>query len=47
MTDAETPVSDLTFEWTADAGTFTGTGSSVKWKAPAVFGSAGDGEDHA
>ena len=39
VTDAETPVSDLTFEWTADAGTFSGTGPSVKWKAPAVFGS--------
>ena len=36
--DAETPVSDLTFQWTADAGTFTGTGASVTWKAPALFG---------
>jgi hypothetical protein len=38
VTDAETPVSDLTFEWAADAGTFTGTGPSVTWKAPALFG---------
>jgi hypothetical protein len=38
VTDAETPVSDLTFQWSADAGTFTGTGSSVTWKAPALFG---------
>jgi hypothetical protein len=39
VSDAETAVSDMTFEWTADAGTFSGTGSSVKWTAPAVFGS--------
>ncbi len=39
VSDAETAVSDMTFEWTADAGTLSGTGSSVKWTAPAVFGS--------
>ena len=33
--DAETPVSRLTFEWSADGGTFTGTGASVRWRAPA------------
>lgn len=32
--DAETPVSQLTFEWTAPTGTFTGTGAAVKWRAP-------------
>jgi hypothetical protein len=32
--DAETPVSKLAFEWTADGGTFSGTGPSVKWRAP-------------
>jgi hypothetical protein len=39
VTDAETPDTGLVFEWTADAGTFSGTGTSVKWKAPALFGS--------
>jgi hypothetical protein len=38
VTDAETPISELVFEWAADSGTFTGTGASVTWKAPAVFG---------
>ena len=32
--DAQTPVSGLVFEWTADGGTFTGTGPSVRWRAP-------------
>ncbi|MCU0249425.1 MAG: IPT/TIG domain-containing protein [Vicinamibacterales bacterium] len=32
--DAETPVSRLVFEWSADGGTFTGTGPSVRWRAP-------------
>jgi IPT/TIG domain len=36
--DAETPVSDLVFNWAADSGTFTGTGAAVTWKAPALFG---------
>jgi hypothetical protein len=35
--DAETPVSRLTFEWSADGGTFTGTGASVRWRAPAAI----------
>jgi hypothetical protein len=35
VTDAETPVSQLTFEWSATLGTFTGTGASVRWRAPA------------
>jgi len=28
-------VSRLTFEWSANGGTFTGTGASVRWRAPA------------
>jgi len=39
ISDAETAVTALTIEWTADAGTLSGTGTSVKWKAPALFGS--------
>ena len=37
VTDAETPVSQLTFMWSADAGTFSGTGSGVTWTAPHTF----------
>lgn len=36
VTDAETPVSQLTFEWSADVGTITGTGPSVTWRMPAT-----------
>jgi hypothetical protein len=32
--DAETPISKLLFEWSAEGGTFTGTGASVRWRAP-------------
>jgi hypothetical protein len=32
--DAETPVSRLVFEWSADGGTFTGAGAVVRWRAP-------------
>jgi hypothetical protein len=32
--DAETPVSQLSFAWKADAGTFTGTGPTVTWRVP-------------
>lgn len=34
VTDAETPIGQLTFEWSADAGTITGTGPAVRWRAP-------------
>jgi hypothetical protein len=34
VTDAETAVSALTFEWSADVGAFSGTGSRVVWTAP-------------
>jgi len=36
VTDTETPISQLTFVWTADLGTFTGTGPAVRWRAPAI-----------
>jgi hypothetical protein len=32
--DAETPVSDLRYAWSADGGTFVGEGASVRWRAP-------------
>jgi hypothetical protein len=32
--DAETPVNQLIFEWAADAGTFSGAGSSISWRLP-------------
>jgi hypothetical protein len=35
VTDAETPADRLTFEWSSPAGSFTGTGTSVRWRAPA------------
>jgi hypothetical protein len=35
VTDAETPVDELTYEWTAPVGSFTGTGRNVTWTAPA------------
>ncbi|MEW5981618.1 MAG: IPT/TIG domain-containing protein [Acidobacteriota bacterium] len=34
VTDPETPIAQLAFEWSAPAGTFTGSGASVLWKAP-------------
>jgi hypothetical protein len=34
VSDAETPVSQLTFQWSSDVGTFSGTGSRVTWTAP-------------
>ena len=35
VTDAETPVDQLQYTWTASVGTFTGTGTRVSWIAPA------------
>ena len=35
VTDAETPVSALTFKWTSDNGSFDGTGSTVTWQPAA------------
>ena len=40
VSDAESTVDQLTFEWKADSGTFTGTGPSVKWQ-PATAGGGG------
>lgn len=40
--DAETPVAQLKFEWKADAGTFSGEGASVKWRAPKDAATAAD-----
>jgi hypothetical protein len=34
VTDAETAPDALTYEWSSDQGTFTGTGRSVRWRAP-------------
>lgn len=34
--DDETAVDQLQFEWSAPAGTFSGTGASVTWQAPAT-----------
>ena len=34
VTDAETAVEQLTYQWTATAGTFSGTGRQVTWTAP-------------
>lgn len=35
VTDAESPVGELTFNWSAAVGTFSGSGRSITWKAPA------------
>jgi hypothetical protein len=34
--DAETPIDQLVYTWTATTGTFTGTGANVTWQAPAT-----------
>jgi len=34
VTDTETPVTSLTFVWTADMGSVSGTGPRVQWNAP-------------
>jgi hypothetical protein len=41
VTDAETPASQLTFTWSADAGTFSGSGPNVTWTAPHTFSTPG------
>jgi hypothetical protein len=33
--DPETAIADLQFAWSADGGTFSGEGASVKWRPPA------------
>jgi hypothetical protein len=37
VTDAESQTNDLKFNWSAGAGTFSGTGRSVIWRAPATI----------
>ena len=34
VTDAETPTDQLKYEWKAPAGSFTGEGATVRWRAP-------------
>jgi hypothetical protein len=34
VADPDTPPEQLVFQWTADTGTFTDTGATVKWRAP-------------
>ena len=34
--DQETNPASLTYEWSADAGSFSGTGASVRWLAPSI-----------
>jgi len=41
VSDAETPISQLTFTWSADAGTFSGSGANVAWTAPHTFATPG------
>jgi hypothetical protein len=41
VTDAETPPANLTYEWSAPAGTFSGSGASVTWRAPQQFATPG------
>lgn len=33
VTDDETPAAQMTYEWSAPTGAFTGTGASVRWRA--------------
>jgi hypothetical protein len=37
VTDKETPVSQLTYAWTASTGTISGTGATVLWTAPGTL----------
>ena len=36
VTDAESPISSLKFNWSPSVGTFSGSGQNVTWKAPAA-----------
>jgi hypothetical protein len=35
VTDPETPIASLTFNWSSAVGTFSGSGPAVTWRAPA------------
>jgi hypothetical protein len=37
VTDAETALDRLTFEWSSPGGSFSGQGPSVRWRAPATI----------
>lgn len=39
--DGDTPPGGLTYGWAAPSGTFTGTGASVKWRAPQTMTTPG------
>jgi hypothetical protein len=41
VTDPESPPESLTYEWSADLGTFSGTGQTVTWRAPATGSTPG------
>jgi hypothetical protein len=41
VTDVDTPVSQLAFGWSADTGTFNGSGPNVTWTAPHTFATPG------
>jgi len=41
VTDPETPVGNLIYEWSAPAGTFEGSGSARTWRAPQTFATPG------
>jgi hypothetical protein len=41
VTDAETPLGNLTYQWSAPAGSFEGAGTSVIWRAPQSFATPG------
>jgi hypothetical protein len=40
--DAETAIDQLRFDWSADAGAFSGTGASVRWRLPRGASTPGD-----
>ena len=40
--DAETPLPQLTYEWTAGTGAFEGSGPALRWRAPAQFSTPAD-----
>jgi hypothetical protein len=41
VTDKETPLDQLEYQWSAPAGGFTGTGATVRWRAPHAAGAVG------
>lgn len=40
--DAETPLPDLRYEWSAEAGSVEGSGPTARWRAPAQFATPGN-----